>query len=119
MTSEPVKGDYAKGEQDLAQVVLPANHPRRLELLDANLVSVKLRKLADVDRSVDLRACGCVKPARHALETRQPALQGHLAALVGQVRLRTRAGLGTLVTAAAGLAVPRACSSSDPLAVLF
>src|SRR5918997_5090391 len=105
--------------EDLDQVVLPADHPRRLELLDADLVPVKLRKLTHVDRRVELGACGCVRPARHALETRQPTLQRHLAALVGQVRLRIRAGLGAPVAAAAGLAVPRACSSSDPLAVLF
>src|SRR5215207_4850793 len=105
--------------EDLDQVILPANHPRCLELLDADFVSAELRELADVDRRVDLWSGGGVRaPARHTLEARQPALQGHLSTLVGQVRLRTRASVGSLVAAAAGLALPRACSPSDPLAVL-
>src|ERR671917_605276 len=105
--------------ENLNQVVLPANYPRRLEILDADLVPVELRELTDVDRRVDLGTCGRVRPARHALEARQPTLQGHLAAFVSQVRLRARAGVGSLVAAAAGLALPRARSPSDPFAILL
>src|SRR5215210_3384904 len=50
-------------------------------------------ELPDLDRRVDLGAGNGMRPACHALEARQPALQGHLAALVGLVRLRARTGL--------------------------
>src|SRR5215212_2374660 len=105
--------------QDLDQNLLLPDEPGPPELLGADLVAIiKLRELPNVDRRVDDRVGGGVRSTRHALKTRQPALQGHLAALVGQVRLRPRAGQGPLVATTAGLAVPRARAAPEPFARL-
>src|ERR671916_763995 len=73
-------------------------------------------EVREVDgRVVDRTGDGVPAPCL-ALEARQAALQRHLAALVGGVGRRARAGAGALVAAAAGLALPRADPAPDALA---
>src|SRR5919202_2988159 len=92
------------------------DEPSSLKLLDADLILGESREFSEVNRRVNRRSCRSMWTACHTLQARQPALQGHLTTLVGQVGLRTRASLGPLVTATAGLPKPRAGAAPEPLA---
>src|SRR5215218_2439502 len=76
-------------------------------------------ELTQVYRRVDRRSGDRVPATRLSLEARQPALQGHLAALVGGVRLRSGTGARALVAAAARLAVSAPRATPDALARLL
>src|SRR5215216_1671478 len=57
--------------KDLDQNLLLPHKPGSTQLLDADLIARELRELPDVDRRVDGRVCGGVRPTRHALQARQ------------------------------------------------
>src|SRR5215204_65456 len=82
---------FAEDLDELGLLPYKAGGP---QLFRAYRITRDVPELAQVYGRVDRRSGDRVPAARLSLEARQPALQGHLAALVGGVSLRSGPGAG-------------------------
>src|SRR5215208_7463635 len=105
--------------EDLDELGFLPHQPSGPQLFRAYRITGDVPELAQVYGRVDRWSGDCVPATRLSLEARQPALQGHLAALVGGVSLRSGTGARALVAAAARLAVPAPRAAPDTLARLL
>src|SRR5215204_5290310 len=105
--------------EDLDELGLLPHQAGGPQLFRAYRITGDVSELTQVYRRVDRRSGDRVPATRLSLEARQPALQGHLAALVGGVRLRSGTGARALVAAAARLAVSAPRAAPDALARLL
>src|SRR4051812_21923917 len=71
--------------EDLDRDLLLPDEPGPPELLDTNLIPRDTFELPEVDGLISGRAGRRVRSTRHTLQAGQPALQGHLAALVSHM----------------------------------
>src|ERR687893_453955 len=94
--------------EDLDELRLLPDEPGGPQLVRPYRITGDTLEVREVDRRVVHRTRHGVAAPGHALEAREAALERHLAAPVGGVGCRARAGARALVAAAAGLALPRA-----------
>src|SRR5215207_49919 len=105
--------------EDLDEFYPLPDEPGGPQLVRSYRITGDALQLAQIDRRIHGRPGDGVPAPGLALQARQAPLQRHLAALVGGVGLRARAGAGALVAAPGGLAAPASRAASDALARLL